>query len=331
MSYTRVERKNILQAEGNPGWYEVNLTLSTHGLTNAGSGTGGGSTDPFPVGPGAASSFVQYKGSNTGTVILDATPTDGHLLMCFIGDRDTSPPGPPTGFTTIANCANGGHGGTLSYRIASGESGTYVAPAPAGASIVVMELEGAIFDSYVSQSSIPGANVTCGGAITPSAPNAIVVGCAVVQDFWMPAPVTPAAGVTVIFENNAAGVSPNTWVGYKTVATPASTTVGGTNGQTPALDNFGGITFTLIPSSPGDPPVSGQPVEDETPTPDPDGVTTTFTAAYPFATGSLQVVMNGVELENGVDFIETDNAAGTFTFTYTPSANAQIVIRYLGL
>ena len=71
----------------------------------------------------------------------------------------------------------------------------------------------------------------------------------------------------------------------------------------------------------------GNPVEDETPTPDPDGVETVFTTLYPFAPGSLHVDMNGVELDSGVDFTETTST--TFTFTDPPPTNAQIVVWYI--
>jgi hypothetical protein len=79
-----------------------------------------------------------------------------------------------------------------------------------------------------------------------------------------------------------------------------------------------------------DPPVPGQPVLDETPTPDPDGMTTVFTTVWPYADRSLHVEMNGSELDSGVDFTESAPATGEFTFTRPPLADAQIIVWYQG-
>lgn len=80
-----------------------------------------------------------------------------------------------------------------------------------------------------------------------------------------------------------------------------------------------------------DGPLPGQEVPPAPPQETPDGVLTTFTTAWAYAAGSLHVEFNGSRLEPGIDFEETDPSAGTFTFlTFTPSANAQIVVWYEG-
>lgn len=101
---------------------------------------------------------------------------------------------------------------------------------------------------------------------------------------------------------------------------------------------FGCGTFTLLTPGPNNPNAatgaletapSGTPIEDETPTPDPDGANDTFTTIQPFAASSLHVALNGVELENGVDFTESSDGSGDFTFDEPPDADDQIVVWYI--
>jgi hypothetical protein len=57
-----------------------------------------------------------------------------------------------------------------------------------------------------------------------------------------------------------------------------------------------------------------------------DGATTLFTTAGPYQAASLRVWVDG--LEQTAAITETDPAAGTFTFSFTPEATEQIVVWY---
>jgi hypothetical protein len=66
----------------------------------------------------------------------------------------------------------------------------------------------------------------------------------------------------------------------------------------------------------GDPvaPTPGQRVLREIPTPTPDGSTTTFSTAFPFADGSLKVYVD--RLDQTAAVTSYDGAAGTFTLGF---------------
>jgi hypothetical protein len=77
-----------------------------------------------------------------------------------------------------------------------------------------------------------------------------------------------------------------------------------------------------------DPPMAGQHVENEIPTPAPDGVTKTFTVRNAYVPRSLKVKVDGVPILNGIT--ETDPENGTFTLDFAPvgavgDARAEIV------
>ncbi|MBD3266462.1 hypothetical protein GF373_07305 [bacterium] len=60
----------------------------------------------------------------------------------------------------------------------------------------------------------------------------------------------------------------------------------------------------------------------------PDGVRTEFSTQYKFRTGSLNVFVNGVLQEAGIDYEEQAGRCG-YTFTYTPLSNYRIQHRYV--
>jgi hypothetical protein len=49
----------------------------------------------------------------------------------------------------------------------------------------------------------------------------------------------------------------------------------------------------------------------------------------PYLPGSLQLWINGLIQRKGVDFDETDPAAGAFTLLFTPDASDKIIVRYI--
>lgn len=67
----------------------------------------------------------------------------------------------------------------------------------------------------------------------------------------------------------------------------------------------------------------------ETPTPSPDGSQKVFTCAYGYVAGLLEVFLDGLLQVKDVDYSETDNSAGTFTFVEAPDSNETIMVNYI--
>jgi hypothetical protein len=323
-SYTwmRVIRRAVAVDESDQ--YLVQLTLSNKVRPALGGGPGTG-TLPHPSdSPGT---LVQRKGDNNGTVTMDAVPVDGDLLMAWCTGRTATPT--LAGWTLIKSVTNinqggpGNHWGTLFTKTASGETGIYNSPVGT-ATIHVSEWSGVTFGAFVFQSDVgASATMNSGGAITPSANNAIVVGCGVVNFFWV-ANVTPDSGVTELFDSTTfPNSTPTNWVGYKTLGTAASTTVGGTITAAAAY-TFGGVTYTLLPVADANPPQPGQPVGPET-------VVMTGasgTTANPFADGSLRVFVDNTEQTTKIT--SYDGATGAFTLAFTPTSTELVQVYYQG-
>lgn len=77
------------------------------------------------------------------------------------------------------------------------------------------------------------------------------------------------------------------------------------------------------------PPLSGQEVIDETPTPAPGGGNRVFYTVYPYATASLRVFVDHVEQSAAVT--ETDPATGKFTMAFDPRSWEQLLVSYQGI
>ena len=336
-AYTRVEQRTVTQTEGTPDFYDVGLRLSTHGIVGGG-GTGSGSTLPFPISqsPPPLIQSAVHDGNVTWPL---GPPTDGDLLMMWLTSRSTTPGYPiaPTGWTSVATafCDSipfpGPEYARLCTRIASSEPGTQ-SLGDNGYMACIMEWGNATFGAFVSQSDQNSNNsstvITCGGSITPSAPNAIVVGCAVIGTFGGTS-VIPDAGVTELADLGwSGGNPPDNWVGYRTVTSPASTIVGG-QAYPGARNEFGGVTFTLIPTAGAEPPAGGQWVYNETPTPAPGGGNTVFYTLFPYANGSLKVWVDQVEQTSAVT--ESNPAIGQFTLAFDPRSWEVLTVSYQGL
>ena len=118
---------------------------------------------------------------------------------------------------------------------------------------------------------------------------------------WDTIGFTPPAGVTI-------------------VVTPGSVSSG------PSGSTFRLCSFVLSTGGTTTPPVFGQPVLGETPTPTPDGSTTTFTTAHPFVAGSLKVFVDNVDQTGAIS--SQDAAAGTFTLAFAPKVGEQVTVNY---
>lgn len=328
--YTRITGITYRFGETNQT-YIVELELNSRGRSIGGGGGAPGPGDfphPPPTSPGAPEQFK----TNNGTVVMDNPVTDGDLLMMWITERAAGNyPALPTGFTdfsppiliTETSIPFGGFFyARLCYRIASGDSGSY-ALGSSNYLASISEWRGVTFGTEVHQSNQNGNDIsvtlTCGGAITPTAPNAIVVGCAVIGMFGGTG-VAEDAGVTVISYADWGANPSRNWVGYKVVPSPTSTIIGGTM---LGRKEFGGVTYTLLPIAAEEPPSPGQWVYREI-------VATTAgvgTTAFPYTAGSLVVYVDGVKISSA-GYTETDPAAGTFTLAWTPDADETVSVDY---
>jgi hypothetical protein len=81
-------------------------------------------------------------------------------------------------------------------------------------------------------------------------------------------------------------------------------------------------------SSTGSPsaPALGQPSGEQTPTPAPDGVTTTFTTPANFFPGTLRVEVDGLDQTDAV----TSSTANTFTLSFAPESDETVKVWYSG-
>lgn len=67
----------------------------------------------------------------------------------------------------------------------------------------------------------------------------------------------------------------------------------------------------------------------ETPTPATDGVTTLFTLANAYVSGSLQVFLDGLQQIKTTDYTETSANSGTFTMGSAPDSNEVLRVSYI--
>jgi hypothetical protein len=73
-------------------------------------------------------------------------------------------------------------------------------------------------------------------------------------------------------------------------------------------------------------PAFGQPSGEQTPTPTPDGATTTFTTPANFVSGTLRVEVDGIDQTDAV----TSSTANTFTLSFAPESDETVKVWYTG-
>lgn len=329
-TYTRVETWQAYHTDSTPDFYDVALHLSTRGKVGPG---GGGDPGDFPHQPGGSVSLEGYndnqQGVNDGN--LPTAPGAGDLLVLFRASRtDVTDLGAISGWTLAANTHThdflfppGEKFAALYYKTSDGTEGTEPYTEGPGELIAVFNWGEATFGQVIDINEQSGSTPLSPGSVTVTAGTGVVT-CAVesTSDSVTYA-VTPDSGVTELsdFVNNS-GNHPYIWVGWKQPTTAGTYSVGGTLvSSDPSRCYWGAITYTIV----GDeqPPSPGQPVPWEV-------VTMTGaegTTAFPYATGSLQVKVDGV-LISRASYTETIPDCGDFTLAWDPDDDEVVTVQY---
>jgi hypothetical protein len=315
--YLRVSSRTVVPTAGNPDLYDLHLTLSNKSLTPV----GGGGTGGFPNPPPSPPSPLQHKGGG-GTVNLDDPVADGQLIVIMASARGGYPT-TPSGFAIERSNTNvdidpgsGNQGFMRMYsKVAASETGAYgagsastleVVTYPAGTTINATAIASAADDTVVL-------------TITPSAAGATVMGFAAYGWFFDPTAIVPVSGLTTLDDLHATN-PPWNWSAYKSVSTPAATTLQGTYGG--IRFSWGGIVAVLLGTADQNPPTTGRWVYNEL-------VTLTAgagTTEFPFATGALRVRYDIVDQTPAI--VSTNGATGGFVMPSQPPLGTQVFVDY---
>lgn len=86
---------------------------------------------------------------------------------------------------------------------------------------------------------------------------------------------------------------------------------------------YNGVSWIELGTGSGNPRIYAELVNET-----PDGVVTVFTVDNPYVALSTEITRNGLRLERGVDYTESDPATGEVTLTVAPSAGAVVLMSY---
>lgn len=336
---TRVTRRTlIVPVNGSKKFYDVQLELSTKGISQAG---GDGSPGVFPhVGcsVGAIGIVQGPISANTGGVTtMPTTPTVGSLMLYFFLGRTTTAGPPLTGsWATAGSTLVIGSGiaecGVFYKVVAVGETGWDTSNIGAGGNkAYFVEFSGV--DTFGVAANGGGGTATNAGtvAITPTAgKTALLVSLVGNDDDAFDQTFTPVAGMTELYEIPPA--SRQGTINWQAVASTSGSYTVGSTWPTNPFEPSGVIGAAFICSGGNNPPEPGRWVYNETPTMDSDHQT--FHTLHPFADGSLKVTVDGIGMAQSID--AQDGAAGTFHTAFVVSGamgdsrGEQVTVSYQG-
>lgn len=342
-TYTRVETLSLVQTDSSPDYYDLTLHLSTHGLPGGG-GTGSGSTDPFPVQPptSAPPSVPDYndnkQGVNNGH--LTVAPVVGDKLVLFVASRTaTGVLSTPTGWTkeTDVQTTDSAFAPLTRYaalfsKVSVGTEGVGPYTEAAGELFEIMNFgQGITLGGVIAVNDAVTTALNCGSVTAPSP--ALVFGFAIESTADAATFSTaPGAGVTEIadFVNNS-GNHPYLWGGYKTLTVAGTTSVTGTiTCSVPGREDWGACSFYVVSSATANPPAGGQEVPWTVVTMSTVGGVSTGTTAFPYASSSLRVKVDGL-LISSASYVETDAATGAFALTWIVDSDEVVTVMYQGI
>lgn len=322
----RVSQRTLNLSQGTPDFYDVQLELSTKGISNV----SGGSPGDFPhqnTCSDSAGTVVQVGGGDTliggrRYATMPAPVTPGNTLVRFASKRATAGGPSSTGIDPrwisippgTFNDPSAGHGGHGWYRLADGTDTDKIDIDPGGNSFdAVVELEGdlTLIDSAVNNSS-SGTSVV-GPSVTPTAGTvAAVLGFIMGFENTATGPhFAPAAGWTELADASDTAGQPQNTIVYKHVSSAV-----GSYAPAATFDYNGGwavesVAFSCANSN--SPPSPAQWVG-------PVVITMTGDAGtfpFPFADGSLTVWVD--DTDQTAKLVSYDGTTGAFQLGFTPT------------
>jgi len=321
-TYTRVERRVTVQTEGRRDFYDVQLTCSLRGLTTVG---GGGDPGIFPApSPSCGWTLVQ-QGTPGHVTSLPVAPTPGNKLVILCAERSIGTFVHPvyTGFheDEYTQVVDPDGGLNLIYSKTSDGSEQDLSTIETTSSLkrYVWYQEWTNNGALGSHSNHNQASAGIIGstAVTLGAHSLVFVMADQAQGS-MSIAINGGFGLTTIGQSDieAGDSGPHTVAGYNADSTAGSYNPTFTPSNTGFARPQASLIVEYVCDSSSNPPLSGQWVYDEIPTPAPDGSTVTFTLSGGYVAGSLRVKVDGVPIINGLT--ETDPLAGTFTLDFAP-------------
>lgn len=346
-TFTRVTSRTIMQAPGNPDWYDVRLELNSHGV---GGGGGGGAPGPgtFPHPPSSGAGIVQQV-SGLGNLTMPSAITEGNTLIYvgairaanfsawdYVADGyvlaaafgESTDPGGTNAAMVIYKTAASGEGVILNPIAGSDPPG-------ADAGGTWYELAGEWAPDEEDENTGDSLSVAA-GPITAAA-NSItfaIVGqgqggsydSASNQAMFDGGYYTLASGWIEDFDSNATSGHPTILTAHQ--ATSGALSLSAVNAIDSASGYFIGagdlnyiaqmVSFAQTDSTGSSPPEPGQRFGPITPVETPDGATYTFTLPdpYTFADLSLEVFVN--RLDQTAAVTSYDGATRQFTLAFAP-------------
>lgn len=339
-AYTRIERLIVVPTDGDPTQYDATVECSTYGLTSA-TGSGGGSTDPFPYVPPSAASIVQQIGGYNTFVMPSGNVAAGDTLV-FIGtSRGAIPWGYGAfGYTLVLDQAMGGGANRAFcvYKQATGSEGDTLNTAYDDVSGVWFELPGE-WTPDTSAVGFGAGSPTSTGPITAASGSITFTSTAYGQGGAYDSGAsgfltTPGTGWTEDYDSyTRSGGAPTAWVAHRTdagslTATSSNSAAGGAaDGFGAGTTNWAGVIVSFTSTTPtSDPPTSGKAWGPVLPTQTPNGSIVSFSmpTGYTWAVGSLRVWVDNLDQTAAVT--AEDGAAGTFTLGFAPKTGELVQV-----
>ncbi len=353
LTYVRIEQRTTMQTEGRQDFYDVELTCSNRGLTTTG---GGGDPGGFPAPPcsQATPTFLQIgsntdvpAGAGTGgpniTATLPGASTSGNLLVLALfslaGSSPTVTVTTPAGWTKevdaeLTAAPGGNHNRChVFWKQSTGETSVVVNTDDiAGTGNFFWKIaeyslaNPAIEGSHSTNLETPAPGFATGPSIAYGVGPRVIIGVCF-DEIGHDVPDTPGADSPATLRTIS-----NTAKLYLSDELIDPATAGSTNWNYSftQVANCRSVAMSFLNFGCTDnPPLSGQFVYDEVPTPAADGTTTTFTLAWPFADGSLLVLVD--RLDQTAAVTSYNGAAGTFTLAFAPKTGELIQVTYQGL
>ena len=351
-TWVTIQRRTFRRPDnGSVDKYVLDLEMSNFAPTGTGEG---GSPSDFPLPDPTPPGYVQHKYAvgTSASVTLDAAPTQGNLLVCWMTQRGNPAVSatPPSGWTAHPGGTvdpDGVHGRMIYRVVGAGESATVTVKDSSETGAIegttLVEFSGvnvvADADSEQENSVVTGSSPATvnAGTITPTAGQSVLLVeglCVACSDYPsdVHSSITPTTGWTELtdtMQDNGSGANlkPLHWFGYR-IVTLTSGSYSTAQTLSPTSYNYAGDSGQALAfgaSSGAAAPASGQWVFGEVAS----MAGAVGTLDYGYAAGSLRIRVDGV-LISPASYTETDPAAGTFTLSWTPDTDETVTCDYQG-